>query len=76
LSERSSSGARNVLRAIEEAIEAIERQPHASQRAELFNIRVKVVRRYPYRIFYRVLDEHIVEIAHVRHTARRPWSVH
>jgi toxin ParE1/3/4 len=35
-------------------------------------VRMKVVRRYRYKIFYRVTGE-TVEILHVRHTSRRPW---
>ncbi len=29
--------------------------------------------RYPFRIFYRVLEDR-VRILHIRHTARRPWT--
>jgi toxin ParE1/3/4 len=29
--------------------------------------------RYPFRLFYRVLEDRI-RIQHVRHTARRPWQ--
>jgi plasmid stabilization system protein ParE len=29
--------------------------------------------RYPYMIFYRVLEDRI-RIQHIRHTARRPWQ--
>jgi plasmid stabilization system protein ParE len=29
--------------------------------------------RYPFKVFYRVLDGR-VRILHIRHTARRPWS--
>ncbi len=36
------------------------------------DIRVKVVRRYRYKIFYSVSGDSI-EIVHIRHTARRPW---
>jgi plasmid stabilization system protein ParE len=31
------------------------------------------LRRYPFLIFYRVLDDR-VRILHIRHIARRPWS--
>jgi toxin ParE1/3/4 len=36
-------------------------------------IHVAVLVRYPFKIFYRVLDDHI-RILHVRHTAQRPWE--
>ena len=29
--------------------------------------------RYPFKIFYRVLDDRVT-ILHIRHTARRPWT--
>jgi plasmid stabilization system protein ParE len=33
------------------------------------------VKRYPFKVFYRVLDEQDeIEIVHVRHSARRPWQ--
>ena len=35
-------------------------------------VRVKLVARYRYRIFYAVIDE-TVEVLHIRHTSRRPW---
>jgi toxin ParE1/3/4 len=31
--------------------------------------------RYPYKIFYRVLEDR-VRILHIRHTSRRPWTRH
>jgi plasmid stabilization system protein ParE len=33
---------------------------------------VKVMRRYGYKIFYRVVGD-TVEIMHIRHSSRRPW---
>jgi plasmid stabilization system protein ParE len=36
-------------------------------------VRAVLVRRYPYKIFYRVRGD-VVEILHIRHTARRPWQ--
>jgi toxin ParE1/3/4 len=36
-------------------------------------IRVVPLIRYPYKIFFRVLDGR-VRIVHIRHTARRPWT--
>jgi plasmid stabilization system protein ParE len=29
--------------------------------------------RYPFKIFYRVLEDRVM-ILHIRHTARRPWT--
>ncbi len=70
--ERSPSGARNVLRAIYASIQLIAEQPLSYQRTNDPNMRVHVVQRYRYKIFYTVAGE-TVEIIHVRHTSRRPW---
>lgn len=72
LEERSPSGAANVLRAIYAGIHLIAERPLAWPPTDDPTVRVKVVRRYRYKIFYSVLEDH-VEILHVRHTARQPW---
>jgi toxin ParE1/3/4 len=46
-----------------------ELMPRLNQRS---NVRVALVLRYPYKIFYRLRGD-VVEILHIRHTARRPW---
>ena len=71
--ERSPSGARNVLRAIYASIQLIAEQPLSYQRTDDPSIRVHVVHRYRYKIFYSVTGD-MVEIIHVRHTSRRPWT--
>ncbi|MEA2903383.1 MAG: toxin ParE1/3/4 [Alphaproteobacteria bacterium] len=72
LEERSLSGARSVLRAIYASIQLIAEHPLSYQRTDDPDIRVHVVHRYRYRIFYAVAGD-AVEIIHVRHTSRRPW---
>jgi len=72
LDQRNASGARNVINAIYDAIALIAKYPLGAERTSHSGIRVKVVSRYPYKIFYRV-DSDYVEILHVRHGARRPW---
>jgi toxin ParE1/3/4 len=72
LNDRSPAGARNVLRAIHEAIGEIAEHPLAAPRTSEADIRVKILGRYRYKIFYSVTDE-TVEIIHIRHAARRPW---
>ena len=74
LHERSPSGADNVMRAIYAAIQFLAERPLASQATERPGIRVKIVRRYRFKIFY-ALSEQAVDIIHVRHSARRPWEV-
>ena len=72
LEERSPSGARSVLRAIYASIQLIAQRPMSYPGTEDPTLRVHVVRRYRYRIFYTVIED-AVEIVHVRHTSRRPW---
>lgn len=74
LHERSPKGAVNVLRAINAGAQFIAENPQASQRTDNPIVRVKIVRRYRYRIFYRTIDHRTVEILHVRHTSRRRWE--
>ena len=74
LEERSPSGALNVLRAIYAGIHLIAEQPFASQQSDDPEIRVKVVQRYRYKIFYSVIDDETIEVIHIRHTSRRPWK--
>ena len=73
LNKRSPSGAINVLAAIYAGVRFIAQRPKASERTDDPNVRVKVVRRYRYKIFYRITGD-TVEILHVRHTSRRPWN--
>ncbi|MEA2935365.1 MAG: toxin ParE1/3/4 [Variibacter sp.] len=73
LEERSPSAARSVLRAIYASTQLIGERPLSYQRTDIPNLRVHVVQRYRYKIFYSVIDD-TVEIIHVRHTARRLWT--
>ena len=59
------------IRAIVEQIrQAPESAPRVEQRP---GVRIVPLIRYPYKIFYRTLDD-TVRILHVRHTSRRPWE--
>jgi len=73
LRERSPSGARNVMASIRDAVRLLGEQPYSGYKTDDPEVRVKFVIRYPYKIFYRVRDD-VVEIAHIRHTSRRPWT--
>jgi len=55
LNQRSLSGAENVMRAIYAGIEFLEENPMASQETGLPEIRVKIVRRYNFKIFYSMI---------------------
>jgi toxin ParE1/3/4 len=72
LNERSPAGERNVLRAIRNAIDEIAAHPQSAPRTSIPDIRVKILGRYRYKIFYSVGAD-AIEIIHVRHAARRPW---
>jgi plasmid stabilization system protein ParE len=73
LNERSPSGTENVMRAIYASIQFLAENPTASQEADHPDVRVKIVRRYNFRIFYR-LDRDTIDLIHIRHTARRPYG--
>jgi toxin ParE1/3/4 len=72
LYERSPSGAQNVLQAIYDGVQVIAEQPLAGRQTDSADVRVKIVTRYRYKIFYSV-ENGAVEILHVRHMSRRPW---
>jgi toxin ParE1/3/4 len=72
LEKRSPSGALNVLRAIRSAINVIAEAPLSARQSSDPSVRVKVVERYGYKIFYAPGTD-TVEILHIRHGARRPW---
>jgi toxin ParE1/3/4 len=73
LADRSPTGARNVLASIRAAAAQLADQPYSGYLTDDADVRVKFVVRYPYKIFYRVRDD-VVEIVHIRHTSRHPWS--
>jgi plasmid stabilization system protein ParE len=64
----------NVLQAIFDGIQRIAENPYAWQSTDDPKIRVLVLQRYRYKIFYTILDRETVEIIHVRHTSRRPFE--
>ena len=72
LNDRSPTGAHNVLRAIHEAVGEIAEHPLSAPPTSDADIRVKILGRYRYKIFYSV-SEGAIEIIHIRHAARKPW---
>lgn len=73
LDERSPTGARKVIVAIHSAIGEAAQNPLGTRRTSDPTVRVKIVSRYGYKIFYSV-EADSIEILHVRHGARRPWG--
>jgi toxin ParE1/3/4 len=59
---------------IQSVIDRISRDPLSTPEVEgRPGVHAVLLIRYPFKIFYRVLDDR-VRIQHIRHTARRPWS--
>jgi plasmid stabilization system protein ParE len=59
---------------IREVIENIAKRPESAPRLEgRPDLRVVLLGRYPFKVFFRVLPNRI-RILHVRHTARQPWT--
>ena len=73
LSERSPTGAAKVMAAILAAVEFVRRHPHGVEKTNIPGVHGKVVKKYRFKVFYRVGDD-LIEIVHVRHTSRRAWQ--
>jgi toxin ParE1/3/4 len=59
---------------IEHVINLVAEHPQSAPRVlQRPGVRVALVLRYPYKIFYRIRGD-AIEILHIRHTARRPWA--
>lgn len=59
---------------IHEVIDHIARRPESAPRLEgRPDLRVVLLGRYPFKVFFRVLPDR-VRILHIRHTAQQPWT--
>jgi plasmid stabilization system protein ParE len=68
------AAAKRVQNAIFAAIDLMAAHPYAGIRnVRAPELRSKLVRRYPYRVHYRLKGE-VLWVIHIRHTSRRPWS--
>jgi toxin ParE1/3/4 len=74
LSIRSPVGARNVANQLRNAIDVLSSQPLNGHMTDMDTIRVLLVGKYPYKVFYRIGAD-AVEILHIRHTSRRPSEI-
>jgi len=55
-------------------IERLRRSPYAGPPlADQARVRVLLLRRFPYKVFYQLGDD-LIRILHIRHTAREPWT--
>lgn len=73
LADRSPVGQRKVLRAILDTVDEIASQPCSGRATDVGSARTRLVRRYPYRVFYRVTDD-TIEVLQIRHMAREPGA--
>ena len=69
----SPKSAQSVAASLFESIRVVSDHPLGGERTSKPDVFVKIVPRYPYKIFYR-LRENAIEILHVRHASRRPWT--
>jgi toxin ParE1/3/4 len=72
IAERNPHAAHKVVSAISDAIAQIAKSPLSASRTSDPGTYVKIVQKYPYKIYYEVGIDRI-DILHVRHAARRPW---
>ena len=75
IDEHSPAGAQSMSRArIQQARRGANGlSVSAGREAGFRNVRMLVAGRFPYLIFYRVVEDE-VQIIHVRHAARKPWK--
>jgi addiction module RelE/StbE family toxin len=74
IEERNPQGAARVVRAIRDGVHLVGEQPEAGQRTQDPTVRVISIRKYRYKIFYSIVAPDGIEIIHVRHTSRQPWT--
>ena len=73
IDERSPQGARNVKRAIVQAIRLLGSHPYMAPATDVPGVRELRVPRRPYKVYYRIEGEEIW-IVHIRDMRRRPWQ--
>jgi toxin ParE1/3/4 len=74
IANENPAAADRVRLAFMDAIKLIGTRPHLGIRSsKVAELRSRLVRRYPYRIHYRIEGDDLW-IVHIRHSARRPWN--
>ena len=71
--ELSPSSAEKVMSAIQASIHRLKDFPHLAPESIVSRVRVQLVRRYKFQIFYRI-ESDTIGIVHIRHTAREPFT--
>lgn len=74
IAESSPRGAANLAARIESVVRDLDGYPRSGRTTDRPNLRVRAVGNYPYLIFYRIAENGVVSIVHVRHGARRPFA--
>ena len=72
LAKVSPEGRHRVAASLREAIQVVSEHPLGGLRTMRPTLFVKIVPRYPYKVFYRV-RKGAIEIVHIRHASRRRW---
>ncbi len=73
LNERSPAAAGAVLKRIRRRIDQLADFPLMAPETELSNIHGLSIARYPYKAYYRIMDDEVL-ILHVRDARRAPWT--
>ena len=73
LQERSPQAARDIKSFIATRIKNLGDNPRRSRRIKGLDVRAHWLGRYPYIVYYRVVDDEL-HVLHIRHVARRPWQ--
>jgi plasmid stabilization system protein ParE len=73
IEERSPQGARNVKRAIVNAIRLLGSHPHMAPPTDVPGVRELSVPRRPYKVYYRI-ERTEIWIVHIRDARRKPWQ--
>ncbi len=75
VSRENSQAAANIVAHVYRQIQLLSHFPEMGQATDLDGVRRIPVGRYPYIVYYEVLNEEVI-VHHIRHAARRPWSGH
>jgi toxin ParE1/3/4 len=72
LNERSPAAASAVLKRIRDRVDRLADFPFVAPVTELSGIHGLSIVRYPYKAYYRIMDDEVV-VLHVRDARRAPW---
>jgi plasmid stabilization system protein ParE len=73
LDAHSPQGARNVKRAIVNAIRLLGSHPHMAPPTDIPSVRELSIPRWSYKVYYQI-EQGEIWIIHIRDARRRPWQ--